>query len=118
MKSIDNTICISTMIAASGFVFRIYRRILRKSESRPRADMFTRACPRKEKGKKCKRHVRPLWVRFHPFPVDGARVGHVLVLVFAATRRHLALRASRIIERAVRHVEFFEMRFVKASYTV
>ena len=42
----------------------------------------------------------------------------VLVLVFSAMRRHLALRAARVIERAGRHVEFFEIRFVKASYTI
>ena len=59
--------------------------------------MFTRACPRKEKGKRCKRRVRP-------FP---ARVGHVLVLVFAATRRQLALQVPAwVIERAGRHVAF------------
>ena len=51
---------------------------------------------------------------FTRFTLDGVRVGHNLVLVFAATRRHLALRAARVIERAGRHVEFF----VKASYTV
>ena len=44
---------------------------------------------------------------FTSLTVDGARVGHVLVLVFAATRRHLALLAARIIERASRHVVFF-----------
>ena len=55
--------------------------------------------------------------RFPRSPLDGG-VGHVLVLVFAATRRHLALRAARVIERAGRHVEFFEIRFEKALYTV
>ena len=69
--------------------------------------MFTRACPRKEKGKKCKRRVRPFPARW--------RVGHVLVLVFAATRRHLALRAARVIEHAGRHVEF---RFVRFGQTI
>ena len=34
--------------------------------------------------------------------------GHDLVLVFAATRRHLALRAAWVGERAVRHVAFFQ----------
>ena len=80
MKSIDNTICISTMIAVSGFVPRIYRRILCKSETKPRADMFTLRSPRK---KVKERH----FPRFHA----RWRVGHVLVLVFAATRRHLGL---------------------------
>ena len=56
-------------------------------------------------------------VMFVLFPRDGG-VGHVLVLVFAATRRQLALRAERVIERAGHHVEFFEIRFEKASYTV
>ena len=55
---------------------------------------------------------------FTRFTLDGARVGHDLVLVFAATRRRLALRAARVGERAGCHVELFEMRFVKASYTV
>ena len=73
--------------------------------------MFTRAGPRKEKGKSSERHFRPLTARW--------RVGHVLVLVFAATRRHLALRAARVIEHAASAMLlFFEMRFVKASYTV
>ena len=38
-------------------------------------------------------------------PLDGG-VGHGLVLVFAALRRRLALRAPRIIEQGLRHVEF------------
>ena len=41
-----------------------------------------------------------------------------LVLVFAATRRHLALRAARVIEQAGRHVFILKFDFVKASYTV
>ena len=44
---------------------------------------------------------------FPQFTVDGVRVGHVLVLVFAATLRHLALRAAWVGERAGRHVAFF-----------
>ena len=43
---------------------------------------------------------------FTRFTLDGARVGHNLVLVFAAMRRHLALRAARIIEQGVNHVGF------------
>ena len=45
--------------------------------------------------------------------LDGG-VGHVLVLVFAATRRQLALRAARVIERAVRHVAFFRNAICKS----
>ena len=64
MESIDMYIYIyiSAMKAVRGFLSRIYQCILRKRETRPRADMFTRACPPKEKGKKCK-----ILVRFHPF---------------------------------------------------
>ena len=93
-----------------GFVSRIYWRILRKSETRPRADMFTLLSPRK----KVKEASTML-----PFSAAVHEVaGRCLVLVFAATRRHLALRAAGVSERAGRHVEFFEMRFVKALYTV
>ena len=94
-----------------GFLFsRIYRRILRKSETRPRADMVTRACPRKKV-----KEASDIFVRS---PLDGG-VGHVLVLVFSATRRHLALRAAWVIERAGRHVVFFsKFQSVKPSYTV
>ena len=46
-------------------------------------------------------------------------VGHVLVLVFDATRRHLALRAPALVgERAGRHVVFLKFMFIKPSYTV
>ena len=37
-----------------------------------------------------------------------------LVLVFAATRRHLALRAAWFGERAVRHVAFFRNAICKS----
>ena len=47
MESIDMYICISAMKAVWGVVSRIYWRILRKSETKPRADMFTQACSRK-----------------------------------------------------------------------
>ena len=75
-----------------------------------RADMFTQPSLRKK--------------------VKDASVvsaGHVLVLVFAAKCRHLALRAAWVGERASRHVFFSreirfvkarEIRFVKASYTL
>ena len=52
------------------------------------------------------------------YPAVHEVAGRCLVLVFAATRRRLALRAAWVIEHAGSHVEFFEMRFVKASYTV
>ena len=39
---------------------------------------------------------------------DGAQVGHDLVLVFEATRRHLGLRAAEGYQPCRgRHVEFF-----------
>ena len=77
---------------------------------RPRADMFTRSSSR-EKAKEASDI-------FVDSPLDGG-VGHVLVLVLAATRRRLALRAAEgYLEQAGRHVEFFEIRFVKASCTV
>ena len=57
-------------------------------------------------------------VFFHRYPRDGG-VGHVLVLVFAATRKQLALRAAWVGEHAGPPCcFFFERRFVKASYTV
>ena len=62
--------------------------------------MFTLACPRKK--------VKEASAIFVRSPLDGG-VSHVLVLVFAATRKQLALRAARVIEHAGRHVEFFEM---------
>ena len=40
---------------------------------------------------------------------------NLLVLAFAATSRHLALRAARIDEQAVRHVEF---RFIRIGQTI
>ena len=39
---------------------------------------------------------------------------HDLVLVFAATRRHLALRAAWVGERAVRYVAFFRNAICKS----
>ena len=48
---------------------------------------------------------------FTRFTVDGGRVSHGLVLVFAATCRRLALRAPRIIEQGIRHVEFCFVHF-------
>ena len=98
--------------SVGGFVSRIYRRILRKIETKLRgADMITRACPRTK--------VKEASAMLSYSPVPREMAGSVvLVLVFAATRRQLALRAARVTERAGRHVEFFEIRFVKASYTV
>ena len=51
-------------------------------------------------GESAERHCGFVFARF---TVDGV-VGHDLVLVFAAARRHLALRAARIIEQGVCHV--------------
>ena len=68
--------------------------------------MVTQACPRKEKGKKCKRHVR-----FHPFH-GRWRVGRSQFS--SGLCRYawgLALRAARVIEHAGRHVEFHFVRF-------
>ena len=46
---------------------------------------------------------------FTRFTLDGG-VGHVLVLVFAAMRRHSALRAPAwVIERAGGHVTFSKL---------
>ena len=39
-------------------------------------------------------------------PLDGG-VGHILVLVFVATCRHLALRSGWVGEQASRHDAFF-----------
>ena len=55
---------------------------------------------------------------FTRFTLDG-RVGHDLVLVFAATRRRMALRAARVIEHAGPPCCFFPtFQFFKPSYTV
>ena len=51
---------------------------------------------------------------FARFTLDGSRAGHVLVLVFAATRRRLALRAARIIEQGAHHVAFFRNAICKS----
>ena len=56
---------------------------------------------------------------FSPVMLYGARVGHDLVLVFAATRRRLALRAARVIKHAGPPCCFLlKIQFVKPSYTV
>ena len=57
-------------------------------------------CLRKRVREKGKRGERYCGFVFTCFTLDGARVGHDLFLVFAATRRHLALRAPRAIEHA------------------
>ena len=51
------------------------------------------------------RRVQPLSARW--------RVRHILVLVFAAARRHSALRAAWVGEHAGRHVVFSKFMFVK-----
>ena len=53
-----------------------------------------------------KKKAKNASVVFGLFPRGGG-VGHVLVLVFAATRRPLALHSARIIEQGVGHVVFF-----------
>ena len=60
-----------------------------------------------------KKKAKNASVVFILFPRDG-RVGHVLVLVFAATRKDSALQAARVIERAVSHVAFFRNAICKS----
>ena len=98
IESMDMYICISAMKAVWGFVSRIYRRILRKSEQNSGGPTWLRERVRVKKKAK---NASVMFV-FTCFTVDGSRVGHDLVLVFAATRRHLALRAARLIEQACR----------------
>ena len=52
-----------------------------------------------------------MFVLFTRSPLEG--VSDVLVLVFAATRRHLALRAAWVGEGAARHVAFFRNAICK-----
>ena len=47
--------------------------------------------------------------------VSVMSAGHVLVLVFAAKRRHLALPAAWVGERAGRHVAFFSRNAICKS---
>ena len=60
----------------------------------------TGVCFARERDDASHRQSRHFAFFFPLFTVDG----HDLVLVFATTRRHLALRAARIIEQGVRHV--------------
>ena len=67
--------------------------------------MFTWSSPRK----KAKDASSPAC-----FPAIRHVAGRYLVLVVAATHRQLALRAARLIERAVRHVTFFRNAICKS----